>query len=56
MDDKPLKLREVKIEKKKFHSSNKAIDVNSVDIEKYWYLLSLRVAEAKKRMQNIFRI
>ena len=34
MDDKLLKFREVKTEKKKFHSSKKAVDVNCADTEK----------------------
>ena len=36
-----LKLGDVDIEKNKFHSSKKAINIKKVHMKKYWYPMSL---------------
>ena len=47
-----LKFVDIDIEKKKFHSSKKAIGVNNVDVEKVFVCDEIVCGKTKKRMPN----
>ena len=46
-----LKFGDAMIEKMKFHCSQKEQSIRM--LRKYWYLMSLLVAETKKRVENV---
>ena len=52
MLEKFLKLVNIAIEKNKFHSCKKAIDISDVDIKKILHLMSLLMTKTKNWMLN----